>query len=176
MLNQSISHRIAVILLFAMGLWASVGQSQSLPPAASGAEKAVEPTARPRSDNPEIEARTAKLAVELRCLVCQNQTIADSDAPLAVDLRNQIRSQLAQGRSESEIRQYMVDRYGEFILYKPPFDAKTALLWIGPFVILAGALVALLLTIRSRRKKIQLEQFSEQELARARQLLDRTTH
>ena len=82
--------------------------------------------------DPAVERRLKALAEELRCLVCQNQTIADSNAPLAVDLRNQIRTQIAQGRSDDEIRAYMVERYGDFVLYKPPFHAGTALLWLGP--------------------------------------------
>jgi cytochrome c-type biogenesis protein CcmH len=83
------------------------------------------------------EQRLKELAEELRCLVCQNQTIADSNAPLAYDLRNQIRAQIAQGRSNDEIRAYMVERYGDFVLYRPPFKASTAILWLGPFVLIA---------------------------------------
>ena len=101
--------------------------------------------------DPATESRLKVLAEELRCLVCQNQTIADSNAPLAVDLRNQIRTQIGQGRSDSQIRDYMVERYGDFVLYKPPFHAGTALLWIGPFALLAvGAGVFLLLLRRQR--------------------------
>jgi len=97
------------------------------------------------------EERLKDLAAELRCLVCQNQTIADSNAPLAVDLRGQIRTQISQGRSDSEIRDYMVQRYGAFVLYRPPLNASTAILWVGPFVLLAfGAVVFVLLV---RRKK-----------------------
>jgi len=99
----------------------------------------------------QTESRLKALAEELRCLVCQNQTIADSDAPLAVDLRNQIRGQIGEGRSDDQIRGYMVERYGDFVLYKPPFHAGTALLWIGPFALLAiGAGVFLLLIRRQR--------------------------
>jgi cytochrome c-type biogenesis protein CcmH len=83
-----------------------------------------------------VEARLKVLAEELRCLVCQNQTIADSSAPLALDLRNQIREQIAAGASDSQIRDYMVDRYGDFVLYRPPFKATTAVLWAGPFALL----------------------------------------
>jgi cytochrome c-type biogenesis protein CcmH len=86
--------------------------------------------------DPLVEARLKGLAEELRCLVCQNQTIADSSAPLALDLRNQIRTQIAQGRSDDEIRAYMVQRYGDFVLYKPPFKATTAILWLAPFLLL----------------------------------------
>lgn len=83
------------------------------------------------------EQRFHHLAAEFRCLVCQNQTIADSSAALAVDLRTQITEQIAAGKSDAEIRAYMVSRYGDFILYSPPLKSTTLLLWIGPFVLLA---------------------------------------
>jgi len=88
---------------------------------------------------PALEARVTRLAEELRCLVCQNQSLADSQAPLAVDLKNQVRAQLAQGRSEAEVRDYLVLRYGEFVLYRPPLRAGTWLLWFAPLgLVLAG--------------------------------------
>jgi len=102
--------------------------------------------------DPVLEARVMQLATELRCLVCQNQTIADSHADLAVDLRKQIREQLAQGRSEDQIRDYMTARYGDFVLYKPPFKPTTALLWVGPPLLLAGALIGLFLMLRARQR------------------------
>ena len=101
--------------------------------------------------DPVVEARVKALGEELRCLVCQNQTIADSAAPLALDLRNQIRAQIAQGRSDAQIRDYMVERYGDFVLYKPPFKATTALLWVGPFA-LALLGIGILVAIVRRRK------------------------
>jgi cytochrome c-type biogenesis protein CcmH len=97
------------------------------------------------------EARLKALAEELRCLVCQNQSIADSSAPLAVDLRNQIRDQIGQGRSDEQIRAYMVQRYGDFVLYRPPFQASTAVLWLGPPLLVAGGIVTFLLVVRRRR-------------------------
>jgi cytochrome c-type biogenesis protein CcmH len=100
--------------------------------------------------DPVVEQRLKALAEELRCLVCQNQTIADSNAPLAVDLRNQIRAQIAQGRSDDQIRSYMVDRYGDFVLYRPPLRATTALLWAGPFVLIALGIGIFLRVIRRR--------------------------
>ena len=96
------------------------------------------------------EARLKALAEELRCLVCQNQTIADSNAPLALDLRNQIRGQIAAGRSDTQIRDYMVERYGDFVLYRPPFKASTAILWIGPFALLALGLGIAIVVARRR--------------------------
>ena len=94
------------------------------------------------------EARMKALAEELRCLVCQNQTIADSNAPLAQDLRGQIRGQIAQGRSDDQIRAYMVERYGDFVLYRPPFKATTALLWLGPLVLIGVGAVVFLVVVR----------------------------
>lgn len=101
--------------------------------------------------DPVVEARLKDLAEELRCLVCQNQTIADSAAPLALDLRNQIRTMIRQGKSDAEIRAYMVDRYGDFVLYKPPLKDTTLLLWIGPFALLAIGAVVIVIVARSRR-------------------------
>jgi cytochrome c-type biogenesis protein CcmH len=99
-----------------------------------------------------VEERLKSLAEELRCLVCQNQTIADSSAPLALDLRNQIRAQIAEGRSDSQIRAYMVERYGDFVLYRPPFKATTAVLWAGPFALLLfGAGIAIVIARRRAR-------------------------
>jgi len=89
-----------------------------------------------------VEQRLKALAEELRCLVCQNQTIADSNAALALDLRNQIRAQIAEGRSDAQIRDYMVERYGDFVLYRPPLKASTLALWLGPAALLVvGAFV-----------------------------------
>ena len=101
--------------------------------------------------DPVVEKRLKGLAEELRCLVCQNQTIADSNAPLALDLRNQIRGQIAEGRSDAQIRDYMVERYGDFVLYRPPFNAATALLWLGPALLILGGGLAFYLIVRRRR-------------------------
>ena len=90
-----------------------------------------------------LDARTMALAEELRCLVCQNQSLADSHAPLALDLRQQIRQQLAQGRSEQQVVEFMVQRYGDFVLYEPPLNGSTALLWFGPVLLLAIGVAAL---------------------------------
>lgn len=108
--------------------------------------------AAPASDNPALEQRVLALSQELRCLVCQNQTIAESHAPLAIDLRNQVREKLKAGASEADVVQFMVDRYGDFVLYRPPFKARTLLLWAGPFVLLLGALAFLFIQLRRRRQ------------------------
>lgn len=120
--------------------------------------------------DPALEKRAMRLAHELRCLVCQNQTIADSNAPLAVDLRNQIREQLAKGASEGEVREFMVARYGDFVLYKPPLKATTLALWLGPFALLLAG--ALLLWRRLARRRAPAPPLSEAERARAARLLE----
>ncbi len=98
-----------------------------------------------------VENRLKAIAHELRCLVCQNQTIADSNAPLAVDLRNQVRGMIASGKSDDEIRAYMVQRYGDFVLYKPPFNAVTAFLWVGPALLIALGFAVMFAMFRRRK-------------------------
>ena len=126
--------------------------------------------ARALAQNSDLDKRVAALAEELRCLVCQNQTLAESHAPLAVDLRNQIREQLAKGASEDEVRQFMVARYGDFVLYKPPFKATTAALWLGPFALLALGLWVLRRVATRRRPAAPA--LSESERSRAAKLLE----
>lgn len=111
---------------------------------------------------PELEKRMMAVAVELRCLVCQNQTIADSNAGLAVDLRNQTREMLRAGKSEREILDYMTARYGDFVLYRPPVKSTTALLWFGPPLLLGGGLLTLWLVLR-RRSRLSADQFDPEE-------------
>ncbi len=102
--------------------------------------------------NTEQEARYRTLTSQLRCLVCQNQNIADSDAPLAADLRNQVKRQILAGESNSQITDYLTQRYGDFVLYKPPFKAITLLLWLGPVLLVLLALgAAWMFARRSRR-------------------------
>ncbi len=118
--------------------------------AAPGPARAAE--ALPLAADPELEARVMKLAAELRCLVCQNQTIADSNAGLAVDLRNQVRDMLRQGKSDKEVLAYMTARYGDFVLYRPPMKESTALLWLGPAVLFGAGLVVLVVVLRRRAR------------------------
>ena len=118
----------------------------------------------------DLDKRTAALADELRCLVCQNQTLAESNAPLAVDLRKEMREQLAKGASEREVREFMVARYGDFVLYKPPFKASTAVLWLGPFALLLAGIV--LLVRRVRRPRAPEPALSAAEHERAAKLLE----
>jgi cytochrome c-type biogenesis protein CcmH len=122
------------------------------------------------AENPVLDERVKDIAHELRCLVCQNQTIADSNAPLAVDLRNQIREQLAAGKSERDVIDFMVARYGDFVLYRPPFKASTAALWLGPFILLA---LGVWLYFRRLGQKTPLQPpLTEAQRSRAAKLLE----
>ena len=112
------------------------------------------------------------VAEELRCLVCQNETIAASHADLAVDLRKQIRNKLREGQSPQQILDFMAARYGDFVLYRPRLTAGTLLLWAGPFVLLIVAAVALALNIRRRRSALVASELTPAEAARVRALLD----
>ena len=132
------------------------------------------PTARaadavPTEMDPVSAARAVKLAEKLRCLVCQNQSIADSNASLADDLRRQIREQIAAGRSDDQIVDYMVNRYGDFVLYQPPLKATTVLLWAGPALLLVGGFAVLVRNLRRRGSAPGA--LTDEERARAARLL-----
>ena len=122
--------------------------------------------------DPAVEQRLKNLGEELRCLVCQNQTIADSNAPLALDLRNQIRVQVKQGKSDDEIREYMTARYGDFVLYKPPFKATTAVLWVGPFALVGVGVLVFFFVVRRRKPQAPQAPTPEPRRAEIRALLD----
>jgi cytochrome c-type biogenesis protein CcmH len=124
------------------------------------------------AEDPALEARVTKLSAELRCLVCQNQTIADSHAGLAIDLKNQVREQLRAGRSDAEVIAFMVQRYGDFVLYRPPVKPTTAALWFGPFALLGiGAIVLAVVVRNQRRRAVPNPPMSDDERARAAALL-----
>ena len=127
--------------------------------------------ATPLSADPVLEARVMVIAEELRCLVCQNETVAASHADLAVDLRKQIRLKLTQGQSNQQILNFMVERYGDFVLYRPPLKTTTVLLWVGPFALLALALAVLAANIRRRRSAAQPTALTADEISRAKQML-----
>lgn len=120
--------------------------------------------------DPALEARVMALADELRCVVCQNETLAASQADLARDLRAQIRMQLQQGRSHQEVLDFMVERYGQFVLYRPPLQASTLVLWAGPFLLLAIALAWWLRSALQRRR--QADGLTADEIRRVQALLD----
>ncbi|MEP7209107.1 MAG: cytochrome c-type biogenesis protein [Casimicrobiaceae bacterium] len=125
----------------------------------------------PTTQDPVAAARAVQLAEALRCLVCQNQTIADSNADLAVDLRRQIREQIGAGRTDTQITQFMVDRYGDFVLYKPPLRATTLLLWGGPALLLIGGILVVIRALSTRRARVDAMPLSAEERARAVRLL-----
>ncbi len=110
--------------------------------------------AAPTEFDPVAHKRVLAISSQLRCLVCQNQSIADSNAELAVDLRNQVIEQINAGRSDDDIIKYMVDRYGDFVLYNPPFKASTIILWVGPAVLFFGAVIAFYINLRRRKTQV----------------------
>lgn len=129
----------------------------------------------PTAEDPVLEKRVMEISHNLRCLVCQNQTIADSNAELAVDLRNQVREKLRQGESEEEILSYMVSRYGDFVLFKPLVKSTTWLLWFGPLLLVLLGIVVLIFMLRQRRKLLQHPPaISAEEHAHAESLLSGT--
>jgi cytochrome c-type biogenesis protein CcmH len=121
-----------------------------------------------------VEQRLADIATELRCLVCQNESIAGSRADLAVDLRRQIREQIAAGKSNQDILTYMVDRYGDFVRYRPPLKPITWLLWFGPAILLVASSLALIMYLRRRNQRIPRDPLSEQDVQHAKALLQPT--
>jgi len=124
-------------LMLGMALWCATGLAHAI-------------DSQPPFPDQEQQARYEALTHELRCLVCQDETIADSNAELAADFRRQIHDMVAAGKTDAEIKSYMVGRYGDFVLYKPPVQSNTALLWVGPFILLLIALVAVILIVRRR--------------------------
>jgi cytochrome c-type biogenesis protein CcmH len=148
-----------ILMLFAIAFSANISAQTATP--------AMPPA------TPEIEARLKKLETELRCLVCQNQTLAESPAGLAGDLRREIRLLADGGKSNEEIKEFLRVRYGDFVLYNPPMSGKTYLLWFGPFALLAGGALTAFLMARQRRLKLGAvpPPMSEAEQKRAEQLL-----
>lgn len=129
-----------------------------------------------RADAPaELEAREARLAAQLRCVVCQNQTVAESNAPLAADMRREIRTQLQAGRSDSDVVAFFEQRYGAFVHYTPPLRPSTWLLWAGPFVGAAAGIATLLAALRRRGRQAPSAALSAADKARAERLLAEET-
>jgi cytochrome c-type biogenesis protein CcmH len=124
-------------------------------------------------DTPEQEALFKKMTVELRCLVCQNQNLADSNAELARDLRQKTHDMIMDGKNEGEIVEYMVARYGDFVLYRPPVKSTTYFLWIGPVLFLVVAVIIAVRFARSRQSPDTDPELSEAQLEKARQLLNK---
>ena len=142
---------LALLLAAALGAWAKDAQ--------------------PLADDPVLEQRLIEISEEMRCLVCQNESLAGSRSELANDLRREIREQLRKGRTDAEIREYMVARYGDFVLYRPPVKASTWLLWGGPFAILLIGVFALITYLRKRNTEVKDEVLDEEQVKRAEALL-----
>ena len=127
--------------------------------------------ATPTDLDPVAAKRAVDLSAQLRCLVCQNQTIAESNAELAVDLRRQVSEQIKAGKTDREIVDYMVERYGAFVLYKPPFNVTTLLLWLGPSLLVVFGVVFYVRTVRARNRVIVDRPLTDAERAEAERLL-----
>ncbi|MFN0317698.1 MAG: cytochrome c-type biogenesis protein CcmH [Burkholderiales bacterium] len=127
------------------------------------------------ADDAQTEHRLRALSAELRCLVCQNQSLADSSADLAIDLRNEVKAQINAGQTDAQIKEYLVRRYGDFVLYRPMLKNTTYLLWAGPFVLLLVGAGTMLVYIKRRRAAQEEPALTEEQLVRARELLDAGT-
>ena len=154
-------------VLASLGLWCACAMAQTPGASAMGAPVATYANA-PMSAA--VQARWDHIAAELRCLVCQNESLASSNAELALDLRRELRGLIEQGQSDADIRSFLVSRYGDFVLYKPEVKPVTWLLWFGPFVLLLGALVLALRLMR--RTPAEPAPLTDSERARVRQLLE----
>lgn len=128
--------------------------------------------AAPMAADVEVEKRMVAISEELRCLVCQNESLSGSHAELAQDLRREIRKMISDGKSDKEILDFMVARYGDFVRYRPPVKPTTWLLWGGPFLLLAGGIAALIAFLRRRAKEVAAPVLSDEEHRRAAALLD----
>lgn len=133
----------------------------ALLPAIASAQAVSDPTPLHYRDAAE-EARFHALAAELRCVQCQNQSLADSNAQIAHDLRREVLTLMQQGRDDAQIKQFLVDRYGAFVLYRPPMDARNSLLWFGPAVLLLGGAGVLVWVVRRRSRQLQPMDNSEE--------------
>lgn len=125
----------------------------------------------PTAENPVLEKRLMELSENLRCLVCQNETIAESRADFSNDLRREIREQMKANKSDAEIIEFLVARYGDFVLYNPPFKSTTILLWFGPLILFISGVTALMLYLRRRRTQIEEKPLSDSERLRAESLM-----
>ncbi|HSM99159.1 MAG TPA: cytochrome c-type biogenesis protein [Gallionella sp.] len=128
--------------------------------------------ARDLADDPVLEKRMVNLAQNLRCLVCQNESLASSHSDLAKDLRQEVRDQMQKGMTDQEIIDYLVSRYGDFVLFDPPVKSYTLLLWYGPFALLLIGLVGLVVQLRKRKNAAPESQLSAEEAQRAATLLN----
>jgi len=139
--------------------------------AAFVSSEATAKEAAPLAEDPAMEQRLVRISEELRCLVCQNESLAGSRADLAQDLRREIRDLIRQGKTDQEIRDFMVSRYGDFVLYRPPVKPMTWLLWAGPFALMAIGLVVLVVVVRRRKSVTEAVVLTDQQRQRAEDLL-----
>ena len=146
--------RVLILLLSLLPLYVYAGEARDL------------------AKDPVVEKRMISLAENLRCLVCQNESLASSHAELAEDLRREVRELIKKGMTDQEIKDYLVARYGDFVLYDPPMKSSTLLLWLGPFILLLGGMGILLFQMRNRRKEITDDTLSTEDQARAAKLLN----
>ncbi len=146
--------RVFLLLLCMLPMFSYAGEAQDM------------------AEDPVLEKRMLILAEKLRCLVCQNESLASSHAPLALDLRREVRDLMQKGMSDQEIKDYLVARYGDFVLYEPPLKAYTLLLWLGPFALMAGGLGALIFQLRKRRTTVAEITLSPAAEARVAALLN----
>lgn len=138
---------------------------------AACASFAVAQEAAPLAEDPELEKRLIAISEELRCLVCQNESLAGSRADLAQDLRREVRKLLKEGKTDAEVREFMVNRYGDFVLYRPPVKPTTWLLWAGPFVFVIAGVAVLIAYLRRRSREVKDAPLSADEARRAEELL-----
>jgi cytochrome c-type biogenesis protein CcmH len=127
--------------------------------------------AAPLAEDPVVEARLIAISEEMRCLVCQNESLAGSRSDLANDLRRELRTLIKAGKTDQQIREFMVERYGDFVLYRPPVKPTTWLLWAGPFVLMITGVVVLLVYLRRRNRAVGDEVLTDEESSRAAALL-----
>jgi cytochrome c-type biogenesis protein CcmH len=125
----------------------------------------------PLADDPVIEQRLIVISEEMRCLVCQNESLAGSRSDLANDLRREIRILITEGKTDEQIRNFMVERYGDFVLYRPPVKPTTWFLWVGPFVILLAGIIGLMVYLRRRNQSVPSANLSEADNRRIDELL-----
>lgn len=144
---------VACFMLQAVGVWAEEAQ--------------------PLQENQAIEVQVQRLSEELRCLVCQNQTLADSHAELALDLKQEIREMATKGMTDQAIIDYLVARYGDFVRYRPPLKSSTVLLWVGPFALLLAGGIGLFIQLRRRQAMVVDAQLSTEEARKVSELLDK---
>ena len=137
----------------------------------AGSINAYAKEAQPVMGNQALQDRVMKLAGELRCLVCQGESLADSGSDFAQDMRVKIRGMVQQGKTNQQIKDYLVARYGDFILYRPPFSGITAYIWIAPFVLAVLGASLLIFNIKRRRTRVNVTPLSQEEQARVNSLL-----